>query len=297
MGIKFLNSYLQKQCSTRSIRSVPLSYFRGKSLVIDTFIYLYKYIGEERLEERFHQLIRTLQSHEIRPVFVIDGKPPEEKRALLAQRRAKKAVAEQAYQLEMAKTVDSNPHTLKELKKQFIHVRFQDVQTVKDIMKQYEVEYIEASAEADNTCVDYVKKNKAWACVSDDMDMLVYGCERVVRNVCLDHGTVELYTLSSILYELKMSMNQFREVMVLSGTDYNTDHQTTLFHTVRLFREYKKSTYVGNRATTEWFRTHNYEVMKRNRGELPISFYEWLRRYTGYIKDYDKLLQVNALFR
>ena len=43
MGIKFLNKYLIKKCSKRSIRRVNLSDLKNKVFVIDTSIYLYKF--------------------------------------------------------------------------------------------------------------------------------------------------------------------------------------------------------------------------------------------------------------
>ena len=42
MGIKYLNSYLQRNCSD-SIVCLHLSQLSGKKIVIDVSIYLYKY--------------------------------------------------------------------------------------------------------------------------------------------------------------------------------------------------------------------------------------------------------------
>ena len=43
MGVKCLNRYLTQQCQKTSIEKQHISYLRGKKIVIDTSIYLYKY--------------------------------------------------------------------------------------------------------------------------------------------------------------------------------------------------------------------------------------------------------------
>ena len=67
------------------------------------------------------------------------------------------------------------------LKKQFIRIRHSDIENVKTLIKAYGVSYIEAVGEADKLCAKMVCKNKAYACLSEDMDLFVYGCSRVLR--------------------------------------------------------------------------------------------------------------------
>ena len=51
MGIKNLNRYLRDKCSKNAIYKAKLSTFENKTLVIDTSIYLYQFIGENALLE------------------------------------------------------------------------------------------------------------------------------------------------------------------------------------------------------------------------------------------------------
>lgn len=88
MGIYQLNRYLKSKCRN-SIREINLSELRGKVIVIDASIYLYKYAGEQRLIEGMYQLISTLLYYNITPVFIFDGVPPAEKKALLDARNTK----------------------------------------------------------------------------------------------------------------------------------------------------------------------------------------------------------------
>ena len=97
MGIKFLNKYLIKKCSKRSIRRVNLSDLKNKVFVIDTSIYLYKFLGENALIENMYLFLSKMHHNNIKPIFIFDGKPPDEKKELLRQRRLEKKEAESKY--------------------------------------------------------------------------------------------------------------------------------------------------------------------------------------------------------
>ena len=91
MGIKDLNRFLLTRCSKTSIqKQLSLSELRGKTLVIDASIYIYKFIESNSLLENMYLFISILRDYEIIPVFIFDGKPPPEKKELLYQRRLKK---------------------------------------------------------------------------------------------------------------------------------------------------------------------------------------------------------------
>ena len=278
MGIKHLNRYLLKKCTKASIYSIPIHNLKGKTLVFDAFIYLYKYLGENRLQERFQQLLTSCRLQSITPIFVFDGKPPDEKKSLIEQRRNTKNMAEQQYN----QLLQSNEFSeeLTELKKQFVRVTPQHVQLVKSILETHHVQYIEAPSEADVVCVQMVRSWKAWACVSDDMDMFVYGCIRVIRSWSLDNDCAEMYILPSILRELHMTMSEFRDILVISGTDYNSEDHIPLFRTIHLFRQHRQ-----------------YLMNARKHNTMPMSFYDWLREHTSYIHDYNKLVHIHTLFK
>ena len=86
MGIKYLNKHLQSNCSN-SIKNISLHELSGKKIVIDTSIYLYRFLGENALLENFYLMISIFREHNILPLFIFDGKPPKEKEELLKQRK------------------------------------------------------------------------------------------------------------------------------------------------------------------------------------------------------------------
>jgi hypothetical protein len=287
MGIKYLNKFLLEKCKKSSIRKIHFSELDSKTIVIDTSIYLYKFAAEDALLENFYLLISLFRKYNITPVFIFDGRPPIEKRQLLIQRRIEKREAEEKYtelqkKMELIGAVDDL--LLKELeylKKQSTMITYDNIQDVKDLMTAYGVTYICAEGEADNLCVQIAKTN-AWGCMSDDMDMFVYGCPRVFRNLNMANHTLLYYDTDSILKDLNLDIGAFREIAVLSGTDYSTmkssptitvSMQTTLQSTYTYYTKYKKS-------------------------GASQPFYEWLIQHTNYIDkmDCDNLYKIIKMF-
>jgi 5'-3' exonuclease len=249
MGIKHLNKYLTMNCTRESIQRIALHELRGRTVVIDCFQFLYKFLADNRMEEHMDQMINMLIDRQIVPIFVFDGKPPPEKKAVLEQRRAKKHDAKVRYD-ELMASVTSMPtpelaNELACLKKKFIRIDYEHIQCAKKIMQQYDITYVDAPGEADAVCVEMVQSQRAWACLSDDMDMFAYGCDRVLRELSLVSGKVTLYRTQSILIDLRVSMQEFREILVISGTDYHdgtTDQAKyhNLYETMKWFQSYRR---------------------------------------------------------
>ena len=71
MGIKYLNSFLRKNCGN-NIALISLSALRHKTIVIDTSIYLYRYEMEGALIENFYYMISLFLHHKITPIFIFE---------------------------------------------------------------------------------------------------------------------------------------------------------------------------------------------------------------------------------
>jgi hypothetical protein len=283
MGIKNLNRFLRENCTKRSINKVHLKQFANKIIVIDTSIYLYRFLNDGALIENMSLLISIFRSYKIIPIFIFDGKPPPEKKQLLIQRLMEKKEAEEKF-LNLQSSIDTVSEDEKisllmemdKLKRQFIRVTEEDIRKTKDLMDTHKITYYESPGEADELCAYLVKSRKAWGCLSDDMDMFLYGCQYVLRNISLIHHTVLFYNTRKILNELEMTEKEFCQIMVLSGTDYNIYSETSLTETIKWFYEFKK--YCFNQKCS-------------------MDFYEWLCKYTKYIKDYDNLLKTYQMFQ
>ena len=156
---------------------------------------------------------------------------------------------------------------MEELKGQFIKIRDSDIKKVKDLLDAFGIQYIESKSEADHLCA-YLSVDKDVYCVSDDMDMFIYGSKYIVRNINLQTDTMWLYKTEIILNELELEQEELKKILILSGTDYNINLNTSLIETLKWFQSYKR------------------EMIKNN---INVEFYEWLFKNTKYIEDKDKL--------
>jgi 5'-3' exonuclease len=288
MGIKHLNRFLREEAQD-CIKFISLAELSGKKIAVDISIYMYKYASEGTLLENMYLMLSTLRYYEIVPVFVFDGKPPPEKKELLQKRKEDKQEAEKEYnqlkkQLEN-KTIDDVEkqevvNNMDLLKKKFIHIGKNEIDSVKRLIRAYGATYYDAPGEADELCALLVIKNKVWACLSEDMDMFVYGCNRVLRYLSLLNKTVVLYDTKDILNTLGITQKELREICVISGTDYNYNENknddnskkgSSLYKTLAYFKKYHKE-------------------------KSEMGFYQWLKENTDYIQDYENLLNIYNLF-
>lgn len=291
MGIKNLNRFLLNNCTKLAIHKIHLEELKNKTVVVDTSIYMYKFIAENALLENTYLLISLFKKYDINAIFIFDGKPPAEKHELIKDRQQKKQVAEHQYkELQAALTIATDDDAAKKreielemnvLKKQFIRVKDREINSVKQLMDAYCVEYHTSNGEADELCAAFVKTSKAWACITDDMDMFIYDCPYIIRSVSLLNHTAHIYDKQTILKELEMTPKQFQEIIILSGTDYNIHSKTSLNETIKWFYEYKK--YVLNTAS------HNNQ-------KPMLEFYVWLIKNTKYINDFSELLRTYRMF-
>jgi flap endonuclease-1 len=289
MGIRNLNRFLREQCGDE-IKVTPLSELSGKKIAIDVSIYLYKFAADGTLVENMYLMLGMFRYYNIIPIFVFDGKPPAEKMDLLQKRRENKMEARDEYD-KLNASLRLNPdmeisekqeiaNTMDMLKRTFIYISKQQIQQVKELIRAYGATYYDAPGEADELCAMLTVKKKVWACMSEDMDMFVYGCPRIIKYLSLLNHTVVLYDLVEILNKLGITQTQLREICVLSGTDYNMSSNKcapTLHNTLKLFKKYSKNKCEGE-------------------GEGDCGFYVWLLQNTKYITDYELLQKINTMF-
>ena len=159
MGIKHLNNFLRTEC-VDSINVISIAELSGKKIAVDISIYMYKYESNEALIENMYIMLTVFRQYNIIPIFIFDGKPPTEKKALLQKRREDKKEAEKEYnilkqQLEMNITSDDKQEMLANmdlLKKQFIYISREKIEQVKNLIRAYGATYCDAPGEADELC-------------------------------------------------------------------------------------------------------------------------------------------------
>lgn len=235
MGILQLLKFVKNQCNNYS-KTISLSELSGKTIVIDTSIYMYKFKLKGGLFENFYLLCMLLLEESIVPVFIFDGPNHYYKHKTLAHRYNKKKKAEE--QLNNLNVYDKQKY--KSIKNKMIRITKQDTDKVKDLLDTLGIMYIDAPYEADEICALMVLQKKAYACLSEDTDMFAYGCCNILRTLDLFKETVVLYNMPRILRCLHMSQTTFRELCILSGTDYNKSFGSMEMNYKR-YKEFKES--------------------------------------------------------
>lgn len=286
MGIRYLNKFL-KENAQQAISLTKLADLAGKKIAVDISIYMYRFASDNALIENVYLMLTLFRHYSITPIFVFDGKPPDDKHELLQKRRENKRKAEAEYnQLnrQLASVTDEAEkqellYTMDMLKKQFVYIVKKDIDAVKQLIRGCGATYYDAPGEADELCAMLTLRGKVWACMSDDMDMFVYGCPRVLRYFSLLNHTTVLYDTTGILERLGISQRELREICVLSGTDYNVnpddEHALVLSKTLKLFKKYHKS----------------------KGSETPAGFIEWLQlNEPALVQDSDRLERINTMF-
>jgi flap endonuclease-1 len=285
MGIRYLNTYMKNKCKN-GIKTMQLKQLSGCSLAVDISIYMYRYEMEDKLIENTITLITTLLSYDINPIFVFDGKPPEEKiQTLNIRKERRKEASEQCKELlEKIKTGDADCNDIcnyEKYKQDATRITREKVNTIKKIIDGFNLTQYTANGEADELCAFLVLNGYCWGCMSDDMDMFVYGCNNIIRDVDIYTKTAVVYSLPMILYELNITYNNFKQVCILSGTDYNndasiSDERKNMLNIHVVFKLYYRFT-----------KKVKYDNM---------LFYDWLKHYIKYDVDYDELQKICDMF-
>jgi len=280
MGIRYLNKFLRDNC-LNSIQCTSIAAFSGKKIAIDTSIYLYRYETDNTLLESMYLLLSIFKKYNIIPLFVFDGKAPPEKKQLIEKRITQRQNAEKEVkmlQYKLQNTFEDDKveimENIENLKKKTVYITRNKISKVKNLICFYGACYVDAEGEADELCAILSVQNKVWAVLSEDMDMFVYGCPRILRYFSLVNHTVVLYQMDKILNELHMIHDEFRSICVVAGTDYNCSHLSLNTNLLQILKYFKK-----------------YNSTKKT-----ITFYEWLQENTNCEIDIPSLNKINDMF-
>jgi len=280
MGVRYLNKFLYDQCP-RGMQNITFDQLRGQTIVVDISIYLYKFKAIDDLLALIQNMLSIFNTYNIRGIFIFDGKPKQNKQTELILRKEQKEKAWQQY----TQLIETNTSQLQLqfLKQQFTKINITDVKNVKQIMDTMGAKYAVAPHEADELCAKLSVHNHLY-CMSDDMDMLVYGCKHVLRKVNFDTKTAILYKLDDILKYLNLSYEDFKRLCVLSGTDYYKSNKNILF---KIYSKYRLSNCTN---LYEWLKSNNisenFELLETICNDFNISSiqYEYLNEIMVSLK-------------
>uniref|UniRef100_A0A8C6USP2 Zgc:110269 n=1 Tax=Neogobius melanostomus TaxID=47308 RepID=A0A8C6USP2_9GOBI len=202
MGITKLADLVRFE-APEAISHKDISDYSGKKIALDTSIIMNQFRAalpslNLTLSGLFFRTL-TLLEHDIKPVFVFDGKPPGEKTATLEKRAE----------------ADGRKFTN--------YLGFASTQT-KDciqLLKLLGVPVVQAPGDAEALCAQLVKAGTVDAVASEDMDTLPFGATMLIRqlNASKDSEVTE-YSLQKLLHKLSITQKEFVDLCILLGCDY-----------------------------------------------------------------------------
>ncbi|KAK9763494.1 Rad2 nuclease, variant 2 [Basidiobolus ranarum] len=199
------------ESTDRQVRNI----FKNPTYFMNYNVRYYRYV-----EYCMHR-VRMLLHYKVKPFVVFDGGPlpskggTEESRESARKENKKKALefmksgqhakASECFQ----KCVDITP----EMAKKFI-----------EALRRENIDYVVAPYEADAQLAYLFKQNKVSSVITEDSDLLVFGCKRVLFKLDKYGNGVEIQLdrLGEVGDQLfaGWSLEQFRQMCILSGCDY-----------------------------------------------------------------------------
>jgi len=224
---------------------IELKDLKGKTIAIDAFNTLYQFLTTIRqpdgtplmdkkgritshLSGLFYRNINLILEG-IKPIYVFDGKPPELKNEELERRKEAKEIAKEKY--EQAKS-SGNIYDMRKYSQQFVKLDEQIIEESKELLNAMGIPVIQALGEGEAEAAHLTRKGNVWASASQDYDSLLFGAEKLIRNLTLSRKRktpsgayvetkIELIDFEKLITQLQINKEQLICLGILVGTDFN----------------------------------------------------------------------------
>ncbi len=222
--LKFLNTNYPDL-----IHIIDKNDFEKKMIAIDISILLYQVIiairnsGADMINLQgdisshilglFNKTINLLKMNII-PIYVFDGKPPEFKTKLINLRREVKNKAYEKLSQEL-----SQEDQIKYFKRS-VSISKKQIEECIELLQLMGIPYIIAPEEADSQCAELVKCGIADGVLTEDMDIMTFGADKIYRNLTSYKKENMFILKNEVLEALKVNYGEFVELCILFGCDY-----------------------------------------------------------------------------
>ena len=301
MGIKNLLKFLNNNYP-ELIKKINTNNFQGKRIAIDISILLYQVIiairnsGADMVNKNgditshilglFNKTILLLKMN-ISPIFVFDGKPPEFKLKTIQNRRDIKQKAFEKLEEDL-----SQEDKIKYFKRT-VSISRKQIEECKELLDLMGIPYVNALEEADSQCAQLVKDGLAEGVLTEDMDILTFGASTIYRNLTSYRKDQYQIDLADILLKLDLSYEQFVELCILFGCDYNEKikdiNPDILYKNYHKYKNMNDTLKAVNRTLSP-IELNNYNQYKSYFMNPPVQFIKHLHYKKANIAELDKLL-------
>jgi flap endonuclease-1 len=210
--------YLSKTFSTKSVAQAILDP-QSIRQNLDNFAMLYSL-------KQFAQNHQIFRQHNITPIYVFDETYPDEKQHVFARRVSRYQDAVKQQHAAKASAICSIQHA-KKYYFAFEHIANLDnnaLLTVRRVFATRGYAIQQHGEEADKQCARLLRTRAVDHVFSCDYDILVYfpGSPRLIKRIITyEKNYFRTISLQTILNELHITHEQFIEMCILMGVDYN----------------------------------------------------------------------------
>lgn len=227
-------------------KKIELTDLSGKKVAIDAFNTLYQFLsiirGEtgdllkdsqgrvtSHLSGLFYRNVNLIEAG-IKLLYVFDGEPPKLKRAEIQRRKEVKEVAAQKYE----EAIERSDFTMaKRYASATAHLDQEMIEDGKKLLDLMGIPWIQAPSEGEATAAHLTTTGAVDYAASQDYDSLLFGAEKLVRNVTISGKRrlpgkniridviPETIVLSEVLSSNQITREQLIEVGMILGTDFN----------------------------------------------------------------------------
>lgn len=228
MGIKNLIHIINK---TNAIKTKSILDYKNKVLGIDANLMIYKIVYAIRkngydiknngmIVTHIHGFLRKLVSfkkYNIGAIFVFDGLPPKLKEQTMINRKKIKMALSLKYEKAMSQD---------EKKRYYYHksdITSDEIFDVMNLIRIFGFPIIESKneSEADIVLAELSNKGMIDAIVTDDMDILVFGGNHILKNFSIDNKKkFQEISLTTFLSDSQLTLAQLIDIAILIGCDY-----------------------------------------------------------------------------
>lgn len=218
----------------------------GKRIAIDALNSLYQFLSiirqptGEPLKDSLGRVTSHLSGllyrnaklieYGILPVYVFDGRPSKLKSGVIEERKSLRRKADDKWQRALARGDIEEARIYAQQASQLSSEMLEDSKHLLELMG---IPHVKAPSEGEAQAAHMVSTGKVWAVGSQDYDSLLFGSDRLIRNLAISGKRKvprknfyvsikpEIMFLDKSLSKLKISREQLIEIAILIGTDYN----------------------------------------------------------------------------
>lgn len=238
MGIQLKDLLVKKE--------IDINYLKGKTVAVDAYNIMYQFLSSIRqydgtplmdsegnitshLSGLFYRNINFLETG-ILPVYVFDGKPPEFKITTLKGRKERKIAAKEKMRIALKKGSFAEA---RKYAQQVSRLTDEMIKEGKELLLAMGIPVIQAPSEGEAQASWMAKENVVYGVVSQDIDSLLFGAPRLIRNLSVTGKrkmlgqnryvsiSPEIIELEIMLKGLGITQEQLIWIGILIGTDFN----------------------------------------------------------------------------